>query len=90
MTRQQTEKMKAYEEKANELVSLTLNVCEERLTQPVEPTALQGDALEGFRLPGLVPAGKNGHRLHTSASSKLILPTTPCWNALPTRCSPTQ
>ena len=51
---------------------------------------LQGDALEGFRLPGLVPAGKNGHRLHTSASSKLILPTTPCWNALPTRCSPTQ
>jgi len=37
--------MKAYEEKAKELVSLTLNVCEERLTQPVEPTALQGDAL---------------------------------------------
>ena len=35
MTRQQTEKMKAYEEKAKELVSLTLNVCEERLTQPV-------------------------------------------------------
>jgi len=45
MTRQQTEKLKAYEEKANELVSLTLNVCEERLTQPVEPTAFQGDAL---------------------------------------------
>ena len=45
MTRQQTEKMKAYEEKAKELVSLTLNVCEERLLQPVEPTALQGDAL---------------------------------------------
>ncbi|MEI3452136.1 MAG: hypothetical protein F8N36_01360 [Desulfovibrio sp.] len=45
MTRQQTEKMKAYEEKAKELVSLTLNVCEERLTQPVEPTTLQGDAL---------------------------------------------
>lgn len=43
--RQQTEKMKEYEEKANELVSLTLNVCEERLTQPIEPTALQGDAL---------------------------------------------
>ena len=42
MTRQQTEKMKAYEEKAKELVSLTLNVCEERLTQPVEPTTLQG------------------------------------------------
>jgi hypothetical protein len=37
--------MKTYEEKAKELVSLTLNVCEERLTQPVEPTALQGDAL---------------------------------------------
>lgn len=45
MMRQQTEKMKVYEEKANELVSLTLNVCEERLTQPVEPTALKGDAL---------------------------------------------
>ena len=45
MTRQQTEKMKAYEEKAKELVSLTLNVCEERLTQPVEPTTPQGDAL---------------------------------------------
>ncbi len=45
MTRQQTEKMKAYEEKAKELVSLTLNVCEERLTQPEEPTTLQGDAL---------------------------------------------
>lgn len=45
MTRQQSEKMKAYEEKAKELVSLTLNVCEERLTQPVEPTALQGDAM---------------------------------------------
>lgn len=45
MTRQQSERMKAYEEKAKELVSLTLNVCEERLTQPVEPTALQGDAL---------------------------------------------
>ena len=45
MTRQQTEKMKAYEEKAKELVSLTLNVCEERLTQPVEHTTLQGDAL---------------------------------------------
>lgn len=45
MTRQQAEKMKAYEEKAKELVSLTINVCEERLTQPVEPTALQGDAL---------------------------------------------
>ena len=45
MTRQQTEKMKAYEEKAKELVSLTLNVCEEKLTQPVEPTTLQGDAL---------------------------------------------
>lgn len=45
MTRQQSEKMKTYEEKAKELVSLTLNVCEERLTQPVEPTALQGDAL---------------------------------------------
>ena len=27
------------------MVSLTLNVCEERLTQPVEPTTLQGDAL---------------------------------------------
>ena len=39
MTRQQAEKMKVYEEKAKELVSLTLNVCEERLTQPVEPTA---------------------------------------------------
>lgn len=45
MTRQQVDKMKAYEEKAKELVSLTLNVCEERLLQPVEPTALQGDAL---------------------------------------------
>lgn len=45
MMRQQTEKMKVYEEKANELVSLTLNVCEERLTQPVEPTAREGDAL---------------------------------------------
>lgn len=45
MTRQQAERMKAYEEKAKELVSLTLNVCEERLAQPVEPTALQGDAL---------------------------------------------
>lgn len=45
MMRQHTEKMKVYEEKANELVSLTLNVCEERLTQPVEPTALEGDAL---------------------------------------------
>lgn len=45
MMRQQTEKMKVYEEKANELVSLTLNVCEERLTQPVEPTALEGGAL---------------------------------------------
>ena len=45
MTRQQTEKMKAYEEKAKELVSLTLNVCEERLTQPVEPTRLLGDGL---------------------------------------------
>lgn len=45
MTRQQSETMKAYEEKAKELVSLTINVCEERLTQPVEPTALQGDAL---------------------------------------------
>lgn len=45
MMRQQAEKMKVYEKKANELVSLTLNVCEERLTQPVEPTALEGDAL---------------------------------------------
>jgi hypothetical protein len=45
MMRQQAEKMKAYEEKAKELVSMTINVCEERLTQPVEPTALQGDAL---------------------------------------------
>lgn len=45
MTRQQSEKMKAYEEKAKELVSLTLDVCEERLTRPVEPTTLQGDAL---------------------------------------------
>lgn len=45
MTRQQSEKMKTYEKKAKELVSLTLNVCEERLTQPVEPTALQGNAL---------------------------------------------
>lgn len=45
MTRQQSEAMKTYEEKAKELVSLTLNVCEERLMQPVEPTALQGDAL---------------------------------------------
>ena len=45
MTRQQSDKMKTYEEKAKELVSLTLNVCEERLTPPVEPTALQGDAL---------------------------------------------
>ncbi|SBW00911.1 hypothetical protein KL86DPRO_11864 [uncultured delta proteobacterium] len=45
MTRQQSEKMKAYEEKAKELVSLTLNVCEEQLMQPVEPTPLQGDAL---------------------------------------------
>ena len=45
MTRQQSEKMKAYEEKAKELVSLTLDVCEERLTRPVEPAALQGDAL---------------------------------------------
>lgn len=45
MTRQQSEVMKAYEEKAKELVSLTLNVCEERLMQPVEPTSLQGNAL---------------------------------------------
>lgn len=45
MRRQQSDKMKTYEEKAKELVSLTLNVCEEQLTQPVEPTALQGDAL---------------------------------------------
>lgn len=45
MTRQQSEKMKTYEKKAKELVSLTLNVCEERLTQPKEPTQLQGDAL---------------------------------------------
>lgn len=45
MRRQQAERIKEYEEKAKELVSLTLNVCEERLTQPVEPTALQGDAL---------------------------------------------
>ncbi len=45
MTRQQVEKMKTYEEKAKELVSLTLNVCEERLMQPVEPTALQENAL---------------------------------------------
>ena len=27
---------------------------------------------------------------YTGASSKEILPTTPCWNALPTRRSPTQ
>ncbi len=45
MTGQQTEKMKTYEEKANELVSLTLNVCEERLMQPVEPTTLRKSAL---------------------------------------------
>lgn len=45
MTRQQSDKMKTYEEKAKELVSLTLNVCEERLMQPDEPTQLQGDAL---------------------------------------------
>ena len=50
-------------------------------------TGLSGDICPDHCL---VPAGKNGHRLHTSASSKLILPTTPCWNALPTRCSPTQ
>ena len=45
MARQQAERIREYEEKAKELVSLTLNVCEERLTEPVEPTALQGDAL---------------------------------------------
>lgn len=45
MAQRQVEKMKTYEEKAKELVSLTINVCEERLTRPVEPTALQGDAL---------------------------------------------
>ena len=45
MARQQDEMIKKYEEKAKELVPLTLNVCEERLTQPVEPSALQGDAL---------------------------------------------
>ena len=41
-------------------------------------------------IPGLVPAGEDRHRLHLSASPTLILPTTPCWKALPTRCSPTQ
>jgi hypothetical protein len=45
MTRQQSEKMKSYEEKAAELVTLTLNACEEQFAEPVEPTALQGDAL---------------------------------------------
>lgn len=30
MTRQESGKMKSYEEKAEELVSLTLNACEER------------------------------------------------------------
>lgn len=42
---QRSDRLKTYEEKAKELVSLTLDVCEEQLTQPVEPTALQGDAL---------------------------------------------
>lgn len=45
MTQRQSEKMESYEEKAEELVSLTLNACEERFAEPVEPTALQGDAL---------------------------------------------
>lgn len=45
MAQRQNETMKVYEEKAKELVSLTINVCEEQLTAPIEPSVLQGDAL---------------------------------------------
>lgn len=46
MTRQQTEKMKAYGGKGERVgIPDPQRVCEERLTQPVEPTTLQGDAL---------------------------------------------
>lgn len=50
MTQQQSEQMKSYEEKAKELVSLTLDACEKRFAEPVEPTALQGDALTSAAL----------------------------------------
>lgn len=45
MTQQQNGKMKNYEEKAEELVALTLDVCEQKLAEPVKSTALQSEAL---------------------------------------------
>ena len=45
MAQRQNETMKVYEEKAKELVSLTINVCEEQLTAPIETSVLQGDDL---------------------------------------------
>ena len=45
MTQQQVEKIKTYEEKAEELVSLTLNECESKLMRPAQPSELEGDVL---------------------------------------------
>lgn len=45
MAQQQNEKMWSYEKKAEELVALTLDVCEQKLAEPVRPTAVQGEAL---------------------------------------------
>ena len=45
MAQQQNEKMKSYEKKAEELVALTLDVCEQKLAEPVKHTVLQGEAL---------------------------------------------
>ena len=41
----QNETMKNYAEKAEELVALTLDVCEQKLAEPAKPTAMQGEAL---------------------------------------------
>lgn len=45
MARKQNEKMRTYEKKAEELVALTLDVCEQKLAEPAEPAASQGEAL---------------------------------------------
>ena len=45
MTQQQVEKIKSYEEKAEELVSLTLDVCESKLMRPAQPSELEGNVL---------------------------------------------
>ena len=74
--------------------SCSMSLMNRDFPEPVLPTMVYHPPafqdMESRLRSAVFPAAADGHTPHTGASSKEILPTTPCWNALPTRRSPTQ